>query len=427
MAAPTSTDEVLMLVRKSGLVPENRLDAYLRDSAGQMPPDPIGTANNLVRNGILTKFQAGQIVKGRYRSFHIGRYRVLEPLGIGGMSRVYLCEHTTMGHRVAIKLVSAETSADPALVQRFFRESRSIAALNHPNIVRAHDAAEERGKFHYLVMEYIDGVNLHDLIYRYGPLSAPRVAHYIAQAATGLQYLFAAGLVHRDIKPGNLLLDRKGVVKILDLGLARKDQPENGDSITATFDRKAILGTADFMSPEQAIQSSNVDIRADIYSLGATMYFMLSGRAPFPGDNFAQKLLGHQMLDPDSLANMRPELPAGLIQVASKMMAKRPDDRYQEPEEIVEALEPWTREPIDPPLPHEIPRRAILSHQALSMQPDSSLRPGSSVTFSDTPAPRGHMPSSVLRIISRSNQHPKGIIAVIVFVVAAFIWWVVGR
>jgi serine/threonine protein kinase len=412
------------------LVAVDRLDAFIRHKSEELPADPMGVAVSLVRSGMLTKFQAHQILKGRYKAFHIGRYRVLEPLGVGGMSRVYLAEHTTMGHRVAIKLVSAETTADPALVQRFFRESRAIAALNHPNIVRAHDAAEERGKFHYLVMEYIDGVNLHDLVHHHGPLSAERAAHYIAQAAEGLQYLHTAGLIHRDIKPGNLLLERRGIVKILDLGLARYCAPGEGDAITATFDKKAILGTADFLAPEQAIQSSDVDIRADIYSLGATMYFLLAGRPPFPGDNFAHKLLGHQMKEPEPLITLRPDLPIELINVISKMMAKKLDDRYQEPIEVAAALEPWTQYPIDPPADEEIPRRAYASKPFIHLPPETdaaALRSGSSVMLSDTPSPFRRMPSSVLYLLSTPKLYPKGIIAVAAMAIAAVAWWWFGR
>lgn len=421
MPAPTSTDEVLTLVRKSGLVPANRLEAYIQDNSAQLPPDPMGVAASLIRNGILTKFQAQQILKGRYKSFHIGRYRVLEPLGVGGMSRVYLCEHTTMGHRVAIKMVSAETTADPAHVKRFLRESRAMAALNHPNIVRAHDAAEEPGKFHYLVMEYIDGVNLHDLVYRAGPLTPLRAAHYISQAAEGLQYLHTCKLIHRDVKPGNLLIDRKGVIKVLDLGLARHMEPEAGDSITATIDRKAILGTADFLSPEQAIQSSAVDIRSDIYSLGATFYYLLSGQPPFPGENFAHKLLGHQMKTPEPLTNFRPELPRELLDVIDKMMAKSPEDRYQEPAEVVAALSEWTRTPIEPPTAHEIPRRGPRQDSTVQVAPGSScplLLPGSSVVLSDTPMPRSKMPSSIIRVMRVTRRHRVGIVGIGMIIIA---------
>ena len=146
-----------------------------------------------------------------------------------------------------------------------------------------------------------------------------------------MQHIHEAGLVHRDLKPGNLLLDRNGIVKILDLGLARFNAPEPSGSITARYDDKAILGTADFLSPEQAIHSHSVDIRADIYSLGATMYYLLAGQPPFGGDNLTQKLLAHQMKKAESLLQIRPDLPKELVAVVEKMMEKRVEDRYQQP------------------------------------------------------------------------------------------------
>lgn len=366
MPSPTTPADLLEMVRHSGLIPADRLTTYLQSKHGQLPAEPARIAAALVNDGLLTKFQAAQILKGRYKNFMIGRYRVLEPLGAGGMSRVYLCEHATMGHRVAMKLLPVQQGADPSMVERFFREARAVAALNHPNIVRAHDVAEEPGKFHYLVMDFVDGVNLHDLVQRHGPLSPERAAHYISQAAEGLQHIHESGLVHRDLKPGNLLLDRSGMIKILDLGLARFNESESGPSITKKYDDKAILGTADFLSPEQAIQSSTVDIRADIYSLGATMYFLLAGRPPFPGDNVTQKLLAHQIKAPEPLGKLRPDLPPELIAVVDKMMAKKPEERYQQPIELVSALAAWTAEPIDPPTDEELPSRGPAASGASS-------------------------------------------------------------
>jgi eukaryotic-like serine/threonine-protein kinase len=267
------------------------------------------------------------------------------------------------------------------------------------------------------------------LIQSRGPLSAARTAHYIAQAAEGLQYLHTAGLIHRDIKPGNMLLDRRGVIKILDLGLARHFTPEAGDSITDTYDRKAILGTADFLSPEQAIQSAGIDIRSDVYSLGATMYYFLTGRPPFPGDNFAQKLLGHQMRTPEPLVTFRPELSKEMIAIVSKMMAKRPEDRYQLPIEVAHALIPWTSEPIDPPASHEIPQRMQASRPVELSPPGSSVvrHPGSHVTISDTPPPNGHMPSSVLYLLNKTKRHRIGLVGIGMIVIAILASMVLNR
>lgn len=420
MPSPTTPTDLLEMVRRSGLIPADRLNTYLQTKLGQLPSDLNKIATIFVTDGLLTKFQAGQILKGRYKNFTIGRYRVLEPLGVGGMSRVYLCEHATMGHLVAMKLLPIQQNSDPSLVERFFREARAVAALNHPNVVRAHDVAEEAGKFHYLVMDYVDGVNLHDLVQRHGALSAERAAHYIAQAAEGLQHVHEAGLIHRDVKPGNLLLDRTGTVKVLDLGLARFQEPETGPSITQRYDDKAILGTADFLSPEQAIQSSDVDIRSDVYSLGATMYYLLAGRPPFPGDNVTQKLLAHQMKPPEPLANLRPDLPAGLIAVVDRMMAKKPEDRYQQPADVAVALAEWTAEPIDPPNDEEIPPRGRASSGAGSQISGRSPRSGSvtrrtgsavtpaplstAASLSPTPRPQGRLPAGLLSDPKKKRQ-----------------------
>ena len=224
----------------------------------------------LVRDGLLTHFQAEQFLQGKWRRFTIGKYKVLETLGAGGMGSVYLCEHKLMRRRVAVKVLPAAKAEDPAALERFYREARAVAALDHPNIVRAYDIDQDEN-LHFLVMEYVDGASLQEIVKKSGPLDVLRACHYIRQAAVGLQHAHEAGLVHRDIKPGNILVDRTGTVKILDMGLARFFHDEE-DMLTKKYDEN-VLGTADYLAPEQALDSHGVDIRADIYSLGATFYF----------------------------------------------------------------------------------------------------------------------------------------------------------
>src|SRR5262249_7237584 len=202
-----------------------------------------------------------------------------------------LCEHKSMRRRVALKVLPASQAQDPALVDRFFREARAVAALDHPNLVRAHDFDHD-GKLHFIVMEYVDGNSLQNIVATHGPLDVTRAAHYIRQVALGLHQAHQAGLVHRDIKPGNLLLDRGGIVKILDLGLARFFH-DKADKLTQQYDEGSILGTADYLAPEQAVDSHEVDIRADLYSLGATFYFLLTGAPPFGEGTISQKLIWH--------------------------------------------------------------------------------------------------------------------------------------
>src|SRR5437868_6334266 len=200
-----------------------------------MPADAKSTASLLVREGVLTGFQAEQLLEGKWRRFVIGKYRVLERIGSGGMSSVYLCEHKFMRRRAAVKVLPTSMAEDPAALERFYLEARAVAALDHPNIVRAYDVDQD-DDLHFLVMEYVDGVSLQDLIRREGAMSPQRATEFIRQAAMGLQHAHdTAGLVHRDIKPGNLIVDKAGTVKILDLGLARFFHEEN-ESITQKYD-----------------------------------------------------------------------------------------------------------------------------------------------------------------------------------------------
>jgi serine/threonine protein kinase len=411
MPAPTTSDDFLELVVRSGLLTPQRLHDYLEaQRARGTLPEPRRLASRMARDGVLTAFQAGQLLRGRYRNFTIGKYTLLEPIGTGGMSKVFLCEHRTMGHRVAMKVLTLGPQTDPSLAARFEREARAAASLNHPNVVRAHDIDGDGDRLLYIIMDYIEGVSLHDLVRKRGPLDAAHAAHYVAQAAEGLQHIHEAGLVHRDIKPGNLLVDTTGTVKILDLGLARFLR-DTGDALTRKYDHKAVLGTADYLSPEQALRSSGVDIRADVYSLGATAYFLLTGRAPFESErNVTQKLLGHQLRQPSPLASLRPGLPPALVAVVERMMAKQPGDRYQEPIEVADALAPWTQTPIPPPGAEDIPRRggsappaASTSHNGRTARLSAST--GGSLVRRGS---RGDAPTAAAGAVTTSVPLPTG-------------------
>jgi serine/threonine protein kinase len=214
-------------------------------------------------------------------------------------------------------------------------------------------------------MEYVEGTNLQKLIEDHGRLSLLRAVNYIAQTASGLQHAFQVGLVHRDIKPANLLVDRRGVLKILDLGLARLSN-ESSASISNADDNSGLLGTADYLAPEQAINASQVDTRADIYSLGATFYFLLTGKPPFPDGTVAQKLIKHQTTLAPSVRLVDPEIPQGVADVVARMMAKLPDQRYANPGEVFEALRPWIT-PISAPNANELPGARYSSHSDINL------------------------------------------------------------
>ncbi|HZZ77562.1 MAG TPA: serine/threonine-protein kinase, partial [Gemmataceae bacterium] len=357
MAVPASVDEFLDLVRKSGVADEKRLDAYLQRARASLPGDPTKVAGILIQEGILTNFQAENILAGKWRRFTIGKYKVLERLGSGGFAQVYLCEHKLMRRRVAVKVLPVAKAKNSSAKDRFYREAQEAAKLDHPNIVHTYDIDQD-AELHFIVMEFIDGANLQQIVTKSGPLNVLRAAYYIQQAALGLQHAHEHGLVHRDIKPGNILVDRAGGVKVLDMGLALNLTGED-EQLTKKFE-DGTLGTADYLSPEQAIDSHAVDIRTDIYSLGVTFYFLLTGKPPYDGVPLAQKLLAHQMRQPPPIT--RTDVPAPLLAIINKMMAKRVEDRYATPGDVAEALVPFTQVEVPPPSDAEMP---VLSPAAM--------------------------------------------------------------
>jgi serine/threonine protein kinase len=359
MPVPTTADAFFAIVRKSGLVDAAAMDGFVGRwaAAGANPAGARDIADLLIRDGLLTQLQAVCLLRGGWRNLIInGKYKLLEHLGSGGMGRVYLCEQTALRRLVAVKILPPERSGDPVSLQRFIREARVAAALDHPNIVRAHDI-DSFGPLHFIVMEYVDGSTLQEVVRRVGPLPVARACHYIHQVATGLHYAHAHGLVHRDIKPANLLLNRAGVVKILDLGLARLAfDPE--DQLTRNLGARHLIGTADYLAPEQAKDGHAADIRADIYSLGITAYFLLTGRSPFKDGTVTQKLLYHQTCQPEPVRSYRPDVPAELAAVLDRMMAKNPADRFRAPGDVAAALGTWAGAAISPPADVEMPRRS---------------------------------------------------------------------
>jgi eukaryotic-like serine/threonine-protein kinase len=353
MSAPVTSAEFMERVRKSGLCPDVRLDHYLseRGLAADAHAEPISA--EMVRAGLLTDYQAKQILSGAQRDFFIAsKYRILELLGRGGMGSVFLCEHVRMRRLVAVKVLPQERETDESVLARFEREAQAVAALNHPNIVRAFDIDHVGGR-HFLVMEFIDGIDLHSLVAEHGALTPNRAAWCIVQTAHGLHHAWMAGWVHRDIKPGNLLLDRTGAIKILDMGLARIFEA-GGSNVTSLFNEGVILGTADFLSPEQAMGNTDTDIRSDIYSLGATFYFLLAGKAPFEDGTVSQKLLYHRTLNPMPIQSRRPDVPDGMAAILDRMMEKDPRKRFETPEELANALLPFCTPAPPPPSAEEL-------------------------------------------------------------------------
>ncbi|MGQ9821167.1 MAG: protein kinase domain-containing protein [Thermogutta sp.] len=336
-----TVEQFLDLVLRSQLVERDRLQRFL----AQLPPEVNKStltaeemADHLCRAELLTRWQSQKILEGRYKGFFLGKYRLLDHLGTGGMSSVYLAEHVLMQRRVAIKVLPKHRVQDSSYLARFHREAQAAAALDHRNIVRAYDVDND-GVNHYLVMEYVEGRDLQRIVRQDGPLPAHLAADYIRQAAEGLAHAHQAGLIHRDIKPANLLVDAKGTIKVLDLGLARFTADETA-SLTIAYDEN-VLGTADYLSPEQALDSHRVDARADIYSLGCTLYFLLTGQPPFPEGTLPQRLMKHQKEMPPDIRAARPDVPEDLAAICFKMMAKKPADRYASAEQVAAVMSKW--------------------------------------------------------------------------------------
>ncbi len=351
--AITKVEQFLDALEKSGLLDEGQL-AEARQMAAQTE-DLKGLARALVQKGLLSRWQAAQLLAGRTSVFFLGKYKLIEMLGRGGMGGVFLAQHTMMNRRVALKVVSKQIAQNPAALEQFLAEARAIAALDHPNIVRAYNVDCEDGRY-YLVMEYVEGKDLQRLVEQEGPLDFQKVVDYIRQAAEGLAHAHQQNLIHCDIKPSNLLVTPDGVVKILDLGLARwastaAEQKETGEQKEKETDPR-LLGTVDYQAPEVGL-GQKVDARADIYSLGCTMFFLLTGQPPFGEGTLHERILKHQSQAPPDIAALRPGVPKDLAAICRKMMAKKPADRFQSAEEVSKLLARWR--PPQPKLRKAVP------------------------------------------------------------------------
>jgi len=342
MAETPNANAFLQLMLKSKLLVREDLLKALNEVRKEAAGKPIANVSfltkKLTEKGLLTNWQCEKLAEGRHKGFFLGKYKLLDHLGTGGMSTVYLAEHVLMQRRVAIKVLPKNRVEDSSYLARFHREAQAAAALDHRNIVRAYDVDNE-GNTHYMVMEYVEGFDLQEIVKRDGPLDYPVLAEYIRQAAEGLYYAHKSGLIHRDIKPANLLVDRNNLVKLLDLGLARFTDDTQA-SLTVAYDEN-VLGTADYLAPEQAIDSHGVDFRADIYGLGCSMFFLFMGHPPFPEGTLPQRLMMHQKHPPPDIREKRPDAPEDLIKICLKMMAKKPENRFQTSNQVAQILRKW--------------------------------------------------------------------------------------
>jgi len=337
-----TANKLLDLVRRSALIEEPRLDAFLEKTTAEHGAAALDNPNRLaellIEADLITRWQADKLLAGKHKGFRLGKYKLLGQIGKGGMSSVYLAEHELMKRRVAVKVLPQSRVSDASYLERFRLEARAVAKLDDPHIVRAFDIDNEKN-IHFIVMEYVEGQDLHQLVGSSGPLDYDTAADYIAQAAQGLQHAHEMGLVHRDIKPANFLLDKHKTVKLLDLGLAKLTEDDQASLTLANEEN--VLGTADYLAPEQALNSHEADSRSDIYSLGCTLYFLLAGHPPFPEGSISERLLKHQTTTPESILKARPDAPPSLVDACERMMAKKPDERFQTAQEVSRYLISW--------------------------------------------------------------------------------------
>jgi serine/threonine protein kinase len=344
--------EFLTLLTKSGLLAPPQIEsaeevvAKLRDSAKTSPTGDVtadAIAAKFVSQNLITQWQANQLLKGQ-TGFILEKYRLLTPVGKGGMGHVFRAIDTISGATVAIKVMSRKLTGNQTLVNRFRREIRASSLLNNKHIVRTLDAGRV-GKVDFMVMEYVNGDQVDRIVSRVSLIPVAMACDIVRQAAIGLQHAHEQKMVHRDLKPGNLIVDwstdGNGIVKIMDMGLVRLGT--DGEERTSVTKAGQVMGTPDYMSPEQGWNTAAVDIRSDVYSLGCTLFRLLTGRVPFPGDNPLQVLMARCSKDAPSVKSVRFDVPDPIDAIVRRMTLRDPAGRFQTPQELVDALEPFSK------------------------------------------------------------------------------------
>ncbi len=342
-----SSESISQMLVESKLLPEVTVEELQRHFPVQTR-SADGFLSLLLSRNLLTPWQAKQLRSGRHRGFKLGSYILKSHLARGGMSTLYVVEHIETRKSFALKVLPPSKASEASYLSRFQREADLAAQLNHENIMKVYDVSsctENSQTIHFMVMELLHGRDLFNAVATDGPLSIRNAAEVIRQAAVGLQYAHDRGLVHRDVKPGNLFLANDGTTKIVDLGLAAVLEGQ-AESLTRQHDER-VLGTADYLAPEQAVDSHRVDSRADIYALGCAFYYALTGRPPFTDGTLAQRILAHQQQHPRSVTEFRGDVPMEIQSLLQKMLVKRRGDRIQTCREVAETLEAWALRAIE--------------------------------------------------------------------------------
>src|SRR5579875_2329846 len=346
-AMPT-VEGFLKVVLSSGLLDRRQLQEALSDVPKEKRNDPHALADHLVRKGKLSRFQASKLLRGSGKGLLLGHYQVLAPIGRGGMSTVYLARDERSGELVALKMLTpSRWRKEERLLARFQREMELSRRVAHPHLAWTYESGFCLGVY-YIAMEYIPGKNLSKIVAESGPLKVPRAARLMAEVASGLEHAHNQGLIHRDLKPSNIMITPNDHAKVLDLGLALMEGEEAEQNVIGG--QGYIVGTMDYIAPEQTTDATGVDARADLYSLGCTLYFALSGQPPFPGGSARDKIRRHRQEEPRPLRELAPEVPLGFARLIERMMAKEPAQRPPSAAAVEEELRAWAAEDAVLPL-----------------------------------------------------------------------------
>jgi serine/threonine protein kinase len=348
---PATVERFLRTILRSGLLDRGRLREALRDLASDRRDDPEAVADHLVKTGRLSRFQAHKLLQGTAGGLLLGPFQILAPIGKGGMGTVYLARDSRSDQLLALKVLPPKRAREEErLLARFRREMDLCRRVAHPHIAWTCDVGLCQGVY-YIAMEYIPGKSLYRLVSGEGPLAVPRAARLFAEVASALDHAHTQGLIHRDLKPSNILITPNDHAKLLDLGLALEQGEEAAREVVGGHGY--VVGTMDYISPEQAEDAAGVDPRSDLYALGCTLYFALAGRPPFPGGTTVEKIQRHRTEQPVPVEHVNPAVPAGFGTLVARMMAKKPENRFPSAHALQEELESWANgeavRPLDRP------------------------------------------------------------------------------
>ena len=402
---PTSPiDRLVRALRKSGLLPDAKIDQLLAKAQKATASDPDKLAEFLVEKGAVTHFQVTKLKQGTFQGLALGPYHILSPLGKGGMGTVYLARDTRQpdGRRamVALKVLPPKRAREEdRLLARFIREMDMAQRVDHIHLTKTYDAGDVNG-VHYIAMEYIRGLPLRRVVQEHGPFNVPRAARLFAEVADGLAHAHEMGIVHRDLKPSNIMVTPNGHAKVLDLGLALAVDEELPTDMKIVGGQGYVVGTMDYIAPEQVDDPTGVDARADLYALGCSIYFALTGQPPFPGGTSQEKMKRHRNEAPDPLTDFNPTVPVEFTRVVEKLMEKQPARRYKTAKAARDALLPWAADEPYTPMdvdPEQSAAEAVLELERSYTDAGSFFESVPVVVFADKSKRSARLPTPAVK------------------------------